>query len=81
MIMAGDVETTVEQEPFVEPPNAVLVGGPLAGRAIVAPALDQPVRIEDGAGVLQEYHPVPGATESVDGQPVDLAVFHHYMPV
>ena len=37
------------------------------------------MRIEDGDGVLQEYHPALGVTQSVDGQPVDLAVFHHFM--
>ncbi|MEY9892785.1 hypothetical protein ABIA31_006463 [Catenulispora sp. MAP5-51] len=60
--------------------NAVLVGGPLAGRTISASALDQPVQIKDDAGVWQEYHPAPGVTQSVQGQPVELAVFRHYMP-
>jgi hypothetical protein len=72
--------TTAEQEPNAEIPNAVLVGGPLAGRAIFAPALDQEVRLEDDNGVVQEYRPEPGALQSVEGQPVDLAVYHHYMP-
>jgi hypothetical protein len=60
--------------------NAVLVGGPLAGRTISASKLDQPVRIKDGAGVLQEYRPAPEVTESVQGRPAELAVFRHYMP-
>jgi hypothetical protein len=29
---------------------------------------------------VQEYRPEPGALQSVEGQPVDLAVYHHYMP-
>lgn len=73
-------DTEIIGEPNAELPNAVLVGGPLAGRAIYAPALDQYVRLEDDNGVLQEYHPVPGAMQSVDGQPADLAVYQHYMP-
>lgn len=60
--------------------NAVLVGGPLAGRTISASVLDQPVRIKDDAGVWQEYRPAPEVTESVQGQPASLAVFRHYMP-
>jgi hypothetical protein len=81
----GEARTTGAQEPNAEVhnaevPNAVLVGGPLAGRAIFAPALDREVRLEDDNGILQEYRPEPGAMQSVEGQPVDLAVYHHYMP-
>jgi hypothetical protein len=60
--------------------NAVLVGGPLAGRTISVSVLDQPVRIQDDAGVWQEYRPAPDETQSVHGQPAELAVFRHYMP-
>ena len=67
--------------PVEGPVNAVLVGGPLAGRTISTSALDQPVRIKDDDGVLQEYHPAPEVTQSVQGEPADLAVFRHYMPV
>jgi hypothetical protein len=66
--------------PVEGPVNAVLVGGPLAGRMISAPALDQPVRIQDDDRVWQEYHPAPEINQSVHGQPADLAVFRHYMP-
>jgi hypothetical protein len=70
-------ETAVPIESAV---NAVLVGGPLAGRTISASVLDQPVRIKDDSGVRQEYRPAPEATESVQGWPAELAVFRHYTP-
>lgn len=50
--------------PVEGPVNAVLVGGPSAGRTTNASVLDQPVRIRDDAGVLQEYHLAPEATRS-----------------
>lgn len=61
--------------------TVVLVGGPLAGREISVPALDQPMRIQDDDGVWQEYHPAPEITESVHGHVSKLPVFRHYMPV
>lgn len=77
--MTSDAGTTAEQEPNAGIPNAVLVGGPLAGQTIFAPALDRDVRLEDENGVLQEYRLEPGAMATVEGHPADLAVYHHYM--
>ncbi|ACU73710.1 hypothetical protein Caci_4849 [Catenulispora acidiphila DSM 44928] len=73
-------QTAGEAVPIESAVNAVLVGGPLAGRTISASVLTEPVRIKDDAGVWQEYHPAPETTESVEGHPTALAVFRHYMP-
>jgi uncharacterized protein YndB with AHSA1/START domain len=59
--------------------NAVLVGGPLAGRTAHVPDISEPVVFEDDNGVLQEYRP-DGSTAFAHGHDTHLPVFRHFAP-
>ena len=66
MAMTSDAETTGQQGPSGEP-RMPSVGGPLAGRSIVAPALDGPLSIQDGDGARR--HTIPRWADAICGRP------------
>jgi len=65
--------------PAIDEINVVLVGGPMAGRAVSVPDVTEPAVIEDDHGGRQEYRP-DGSTAYVAGHDTHLPVFRHYAP-
>lgn len=59
--------------------NAVLVGGPLAGRVIHALDVGAAVVLPDDGGQLQEYRPAD-STAFAQGQDTHLPVYRHFAP-